>query len=665
MKKLLLLIILNNFLFISAAFASEIKDVSSRSKGNDAYKLFDINIFSLSKKNEDAFDAASSIYVLSSEDLRRSGATSIPEALRLVPGLQVARIDGHKWAISARGFNSQFSNKLLVMIDGRTVYTPLFSGAVWDVQDYVLEDVEKIEVIRGSGGAIWGANAVNGIINIITKNSADTKGSYFSTIVGNQDRLISEARYGGATKDRNHYRLYAKQVVRDELDGLNSGVGNDDGYRQSQVGFRYDLRSIKDNMIKIHGDVRDGKANSYFNLTDSAAESTDKDSKGGNLTVNWDKTLSDKSNFVLQAYLDYDQFSTYILERDGITADVDFQYFYDFNRHHQVVFGLGYRSIMDEIKERSLNNGVIPLDYSPDKRDDQIFSTFLQDKIGLIDDVLYLTVGSKFERNDYTGFEFQPSAKLTLLPAENQTAWASISRAVRTPTRGEDSIRIKNPVAPGAGFVLQAGDSQYESENVIAYELGYRIKPTRSSLIDIAVFYNDYSDLRTFNTINSIATTTNFGSGNSFGTEITAKWQVLPGWRLEAGYDFLHMDVVNDNASDENALFPAHFAEGQSPKNQFRLRSNYDITPKVEFDNILYYVDSTPLSKSASASDLGIGSYVRLDTRLGYAINSHVDLSLGIQNITDDKHQEFDNGLFANETEIGRTFYIKGAFKFW
>jgi len=629
----------------------------------EQYQLFDTDVFSLSKKNEDAFDAASSIYVLSSEDIRRSGATSIPEALRLVPGLQVAKIDGHKWAISARGFNQQFSNKLLVMIDGRTVYTPLFSGVVWDVQDYVLEDVEKIEVIRGSGGAIWGANAVNGIINIITKNAVDTQGGYASAIVGNEDRAIAEVRYGGRTKSLNHYRVYAKQSNHDGLNKINTDTSNDDGYRESQAGFRYDIRSIEDSTVSVHGDIRDGKADNYFQ-TIVASQSTDKNSKGGNLVVNWDKTISKKSSFTLQTYLDYDQFDTYLLARDGRTVDVDFQYFYDLNRQNQIIWGVGYRLIKDKINENAssggeVTSGIVPITYDQAKKNDEIWSAFLQDKIGLIADTLYLTVGSKFEINDYTGFEVQPSAKLTLFPSRNQTVWASVSRATRTPTRGEEGITITS-----GSTVVNRGSSGYGAESVIAYELGYRIKPTRTSLIDIAGFYNDYHNLRTFEKVGSAdPIADNLGYGESYGVEITTKWQAMDNWRLEAGYDYLQTDLHLKAGSSDFSPVALQLAEEQSPSNQFRLRSNYNITPKVEFDNILYYVDSLPLSGS-SATASGVPAYVRLDTRIGYLVNSNIDLSVGVQNITNKRHQEFARALYANKTEVGRTIYFKTVVRF-
>jgi iron complex outermembrane receptor protein len=573
--------------------------------------------------------------------------------------LQVARVDGHKWAISARGFNGQFSNKLLIMVDGRTVYTPIFSGSFWDTQDYVLQDIEKIEVVRGPGGTIWGANAVNGVINIITKNAIDTQGGYASITAGSQDRAIAEVRYGGRTESRNHYRIYAKQSYYDGLTNLNNGTStqnglkNEDGYKQSQAGFRYDIRSIQDSNISIHGDVRDGKADNYFQI--AAANSpkpTHKYSKGANLVANWEKTISKKSSFNLQTYFDYDQFDTYILKRGAKTIDVDFQHFYNFSRNNQFIWGLGYRLIKDDIREKETSAGVVRLNYEPDKRNDEIFSAFIQDKIGLIADKLYLTIGSKFEHNDFTGFEYQPNAKLTYYPSRNQTVWVSVSRAIRTPTRGEAGLNL--------GPNIQLGANTYQSETVTAYELGYRIKPVRTVLIDIATFYNDYDNLRTFEVIDSVPTAANLGWGQSYGGEITAKWQVNSDWKLEAGYDFLKIDLGIKPYSTDSALTRLNLAEGQSPENQFRLRSNYNITPKVEFDNIFYYVDSLPLSGSTTGVN-GVPSYTRLDTRIGYMLKENVDLSFGIQNITDNRHQEFGNALFSNKTEVGRTFYFKVA----
>lgn len=635
--------------------------------------LFDQEIFSLSKKKENAFDSASSTYVLTSEDMRRSGATSIASALRLVPGLQVARVDGNKWAISSRGFNRQFANKLLVMIDGRTLYTPLFSGTFWDIQDYPLEDIERIEVVRGPGGTIWGANAVNGIINIITKNSTDTQGQYASAIVGTEDRFIGEVRYGGRTEKNNHYRVYAKHVDRDSLDKTNSdgsSANANDGYINSQAGFRYDVRSIKDSTISVHGDIRRGFAKNYFDFSSLNPASyadgpSNKQSKGANLVFSWDKTFSRKSSTSLNAYFDYDKFDINVLSREAQTFDFDFQHFYDFSSENQLSWGLGYRLITDRIGSSPLVSGQLagtePYSYDPEKRNSNIFSAFLQEKYGLIPNTLYLTTGSKFENNDYTGFEIQPNAKLTLFPSKNQTLWASVSRAVRTPTRGEDGLTLT--FNSGSTTITQKGSTSYNSEKVIAYEMGYRIKPVRTILFDTSIFYNKYSDLRTFERVSpTFSVVSNRAYGSSYGAEVSAKWQVNDDWLLEAGYDYLKMDLEVDRKSSSVAQ-STYNIEGESPQNQFRLRSNYNIAKNWEFDNVVYYVDSLPNSKDTTDIN-GVPSYVRFDSRIGYLPFEGLELSLVGQNLTDDRHSEFNRAEFNNKVEVGRNIYFKVVWQY-
>jgi iron complex outermembrane receptor protein len=632
-------------------------------------KAFDGQIFSLSKKKENAFDAPSATYVLGSEEIRRSGSTSIPEALRLVPGLQVAKIDGHKWAISARGFNNQFSNKLLVMIDGRIIYTPVFSGVIWDSQDYVMEDIDRIEVVRGPGGTIWGANAVNGVINIITKNAAQTQGSYVSQIVGNQDKSITEVRYGGETANRDSYRLYAKSAVRDGVDKYSTHSYDKDGNKQNRAGFRYDISSIKDSTISIHGDIFSGKADNYFN-SGFVGGSNDKQSNGGNMVLNWDKKLSAKSNFTLNAYFDYDQFKLPVFSRSARTYDIDFQHFYNFSKQNQFMWGVGYRRVDDNINENPLASGVIPFNYTPNNLNSYVYNGFIQDKIGIIADELYLTIGSKFINNNFTGFEYMPNAKLAYYPTRNQTIWASVSRAVRTPTRNEDGVSINVPVA---GF--QSGNNHYRSEDLIAYELGYRIKPTNKTSIDVSTFFNDYSSLRTFERVGANQyTAANQGSGESYGFEISSKWQVNEDWKLEASYDYLKTTLhINPGSTDNtNSSSALQLLEGRTPQSQFKLKSFYNITPKIEFDNFLYYVSGLPTggtntynaSTSTMMSGTGIPSYFRFDTRLGYLPTKHLDLSIGIQNLFNQIHSEFNAATFANRTEIGRTFYAKVVWQY-
>ena len=657
MKKLGTAIVLTSLLcFGNLAQAEEGK----KSSGGT---FFNPEVFSLSKKRENAFDAPSATYVLSSEDIRRSGATSIPEALRLVPGIQVARMDGNKWAITSRGFDRQFANKLLVMIDGRTVYTPLFSGVFWDVQDYVIEDIDRIEVVRGPGGTIWGANAVNGVINIITKSAAQTQGAYVSQIVGNQDKSITEVRYGGETKDHDSYRFYAKKAVRDGLDRTTTRASNDDGIVQERAGFRYDVSSITDNTLSVHGDVFSGTAENYFANLNNPSKN-DKDSRGGNVVVNWNRKLSNKSNFILNSYLDYDQFKIPVLGRSARTFDLDFQHFYNFSRENQFIWGLGYRQIQDKMTENDVN-GIIPLHYSNEKRNDQLFTAFIQDKIGLVADKLYLTIGSKFEKNEFTGFEYQPNARLAFYPARNQTLWASVSRAVRTPTRGESDVTIRNE---NSALAINQGSPTYGIEQLVAYEVGYKIKPTNKTLIDATAFYNDYSKLRTFEATGvNPPVAANLGYGESYGFEITGKWQAADNWKLEANYDHLQLDLhVSDQSLDNLSLLRTsdnlENAEGQSPHDQFKLKSFYNITPKLEFDNILYYVSG--LNKGITNQGKGIPSYVRFDTRLGYLATKNVDLSVGVQNLFNQVHTEFKKALYNNQTMIGRTFYVKMVWQY-
>ena len=662
MRKIFGITISAIFFMSFSPFAGAVDDTTAEEKKS---MTFNPQIFSLSKKKENAFDVASATYILSSEDIRRSGATSIPEALRLVPGVQVARMSGNTWAISIRGFDRQFSNKLLVMIDGRTVYTQLFSGVSWDIHDYVMEDIDRIEVIRGPGGTIWGSNAVNGIINIITKSAVRTQGTYVSQIVGDQDKSITEARYGGAlNNNKDDYRLYVKKAVRDGLDNYNTKGSNHDGNSQDRAGFRYDISSIKDSSISIHGDIFSGTASNYFSTLNNPNKNN-KDSRGANIVVNWDKKLSKQSSFILNSYFDYDQFSIPVLQRSAKTFDVDFQHFYNPSKDNQFIWGLGYRQIADDIEESTMLNGVAPVNYSPDHRNDQWFTSFIQEKFGLIPDKLYLTIGSKFEKNDFTGFEYQPNARLAYYPSRNQTVWVSVSRAIRTPTRGESDINLK---AANTNVTVNQGSSTYGIEQLIAYEAGYRIKPTIKTLIDATTFYNQYSKLRTFELINGVPTAANLGYGESQGFEISGKWQVTNDWRMEASYDYLNLDLhISKNSTDNTSIIGAadglQVAEGMSPKNQVKLRSFYNISPKIEFDNILYYVDNLPTA-GATYRTTGIPSYFRFDTRLGYLPSRNLDLSVGIQNLLDQGHREFKAALYNNQTEIGRTFYVKAVWQY-
>ncbi|OFW80709.1 MAG: hypothetical protein A2887_05815 [Alphaproteobacteria bacterium RIFCSPLOWO2_01_FULL_40_26] len=651
-------------LFLSCATAHSKQDTKNDSKPiNDILKEFEsLPIFSLSKKRENAFDLPSAVYVLSSEEIRRSGATSIPEALRLVPGVQVSRLNGHSYAITIRGFNRQYSNRILVLIDGRTIYSPLF-GVPWHIYDYVLEDIDRIEVIRGSGGAIWGAGAVNGVINIITKSAIKTSGAYVSQIVGNQDQSITEARYGGEVAGKDYYRLYAKRVLRDGVDRYDTKTRNDDGLRTEMSGFRYDTKTFDDGSLSIHGDVFHNVAQNYFTQLDNPKKNNIS-TTGGNIMASWENRISKKSNLNLRSYFTYNKIDVPILQIDEKIFDVDFQHFYDLSKNNKFIWGVGYRQIIYDRDFGTTANGAIPIYYSSNHENDQLFTAFIQDRIGLIPDELYLTIGSKFEHNDLTGFEYQPNARLSYYPTPNQTVWAAISRSVRTPTMGEGGsldLKITNKAD-----TLSRGSTTYESEQLISYEIGYRVRPTQRTLIDATIFYDDYSKLRTYEATgpdNTIPTTANLGFGESYGFEINGKWQATNRLKLEASYDFVHIDLhISDNSTDRLSYRGQRDAlemtEGQTPQHQLKLKSFYNLTPELQFDNMAMYVDNLPEAGSTHGAK-GLPSYLRFDTRLGYLATDNLDLSLGIQNLFDQRHQEFKSALYNRKTEVGRTFYFK------
>lgn len=626
---------------------------------------FDPQIFSLSKKKESAFDSSSATYVLSSEDIRRSGATSIPEALRLVPGVQVSRINGHTYAITVRGFQRQFSNKLLVMVDGRTIYNTLFSGVFWDDQDYVLEDIDRIEVVRGPGGTIWGANAVNGVINIITKSASQTKGLYFSQISGNKDKSITELRYGGENKNKDSYRLYAKSSYRDGLDRYGSGLENKDANFHHRLGFRYDITSIKNNSLSIKGDVFRNLSKNYFTNLNNPQQN-DKSSSGGNLLFGWDSKLSKKSKTTFNTYLDYKRYDIPVLMGAAKTLDFDFQHFYNYSLKQQLTWGVGYRQIQDYIKQYNTLAGVPPISYEPSWRNDQLYTAFFQDKISL-NEITFLILGTKLEKNEFTGFEYQPSARLVYYPKRNQTLWGSVSRAVRTPTRGEDDIKIRQE---NSTLVLYTGSDKVKAENMIAYELGYRIKPTYKSLIDIAGFYNKYNKLRTWEgPATSSSIVDNNGKGYSYGLEVNGKWQATDKLLLEVSYDYLQLktkvsNFSTDNSSIVSSVDSLKISEGQSPQNQFRFRSFYNLTSNIEFDNILYYVDPLPTGAGNRLNQKGLPSFVRFDTRIGYQPLKELELSFGIQNLFNKHHREFKPATYNRQTEMGRMIYGKVVWQY-
>jgi len=641
--------------------------------------LMNVEVTSVSKKEEKLSEAPAAVYVLTQEEIHRSGATSIPEALRLVPGLDVARIDAHTWAISSRGFNGEFANKLLVLIDGRSVYTPLFSGVFWDVQNPMLEDVDRIEVIRGPGATLWGANAVNGVINIITKSAKDTQGWLFSGGGGNLDRGFGEFRYGGSRGDDLSYRLYGQYLDDADSELLGGGNGRDD-WQQGRGGFRVDWQPSRDNLLTVQGDAYDGNEGQVYSLptvTPPYTQQLTRDTgiSGGDVLGHWTHTLANGSEIKLQTYYDKTVRDTVIVGDNLNTFDVDLQYDRHLGSRQEVIAGLGYRLEDEAIK----TTPTIML--NPNHTDYQLFSGFVQDEVTLIPERLKLTLGTKVEHNDFTGFEVEPSGRISWTPTIHQTVWAAVSRAVRTPAEYERNSRIEfQTIPPGELFpgspptvVTAEGDSAFNSEDLIAYELGYRVRPCERVSLDFATFYNEYSRLGTITTGTPFAGTPpdflvvpetfgNDSSAQTYGFEAAGNWQMLDWWRWQATYTWLHMQLHVDDASTTSAEVESE--TGASPQQQFSVRSSMDLPHQVQLDATLRYVDRLIITPVTSSTVLHVPQYFSLDLRLAWKPRKDIEFSIVGQDLLNSEHLEFAPTLATQTTEVGRSVYGKVTWTF-
>jgi iron complex outermembrane receptor protein len=620
-------------------------------KGLSVEQLMDIPVTSVARHPEKLLEAASAVQVITQEDIRRSGAASIAEALRLADNLQVAQKNSHDWAISARGFNTALANKLLVMIDGRTVYTPLFSGVFWDIQDYLLEDIDHIEVISGPGGTLWGANAVNGVINIITKSAKDTQGAYAEGGAGSELRSIAGARYGGSLSADTSFRVYGKYFDRgDEV--LADGTSSADAWHQYRSGIRLDSDLSVHDKLTVQGDLYDGHENEP---TGGLATTS-----GGNLLGRWARQFSDDSDMSLQSYLDTTHLldpepafvvqgrplaPAGILQDDLTTYDVDFQHRFALGPSNGVVWGLGYRYTHD------LVSNAPGIGFLPTLLDQRLYSMFAQDEIALKPDLSFI-LGTKLEHNDYTGWELQPNARLRWNFVEGQAVWAAVSRAVRTPSRIDRDLFE----APPPRFGLLEGSSNFTSEKLVAYEIGYRAQYTSRLSTSVSTFYNVYSDLRS----TSFTPTTvlpfffaNNLEGHTYGAEFSGDYQVLDNWSLHGGYTLLREHLrVKPGQSDIN---DAH-NETADPEHQFSLRSSLELPHQVQFDTSLRWIDTLVIN---SGPTLGtVPSYAELDAHLGWQATRQLDLSFIGQNLLHNRHPEY-GFPDPSRVEIARSVYAK------
>lgn len=661
------------------------------------------DVTSVSGRKQRLMDSAAAVYVITDEDLQRSGVTSIPEALRMVPGVQVARLNGNTWSISTRGFNYIFANKLLVLIDGRTVYSPLFSGVNWDVQDTMLEDIARIEVIRGPGAALWGANAVNGVINIITKHAADTQGGLLSAGTGTEEKAFGAYRYGGQFSDDGFYRVYFKSFKRDGLansPALNEkNVSAADDWHINRVGFRTDWLTQGGASINIQGELYQGStrpALKLFNrntLEDEIVTNQSRDQKGGHLIGNYKKTLGNGSDVSVRAYYDrYESFDFRITEKRD-TGDLEIQHHIRPWEHHDLIWGLGYR-----VTQYNLSDMDYYITTPQASRTDQLYSAFIQDSITLSPQ-WSLTLSSRFEHNDFTGYEFQPNARMTWKATDDRTFWASVSRAVKTPSISEDSVTTRginfltkdmnNPLLDSISrspyLMSISGNENLKSETLTSFELGYREQFNDMFRLDITAFLNQYDDILTYvakgacledtatlpintpsgpvdfcvvsgtlglDAILEFPTTFTNGLGaKTYGVEIVADWQVNDWWKLQANFSTLQVDArayQDELYHKENEIL----IEELSAANTANLRSSMNLPNQWYLDTWVRYMDNLTNAR--------VGAYTALDVRIARKFGEDLELSLVGQNLFDRQRLEFSeifSGLGA--TEVQEAWYLQ------
>ena len=635
--------------------------------------LMNLKVTSVSKKDQKMSQAAAAVFVITQEEIRRSGAANIPDLLRMVPGMDVAQINANSWAISARGFNSQFGDKLLVLVDGRAVYTPLFAGVNWETQDVPLEDIERIEVIRGPGATLWGANAVNGVINIITKKAADTQGVLVVAGGGTQAHAFGTTQYGGKLGERASYRVFTKYQDNKSFPDL-SGQNARDGWHLLHGGFRIDDNISKKDSLTLQGDIFTGNEGaSIVHIFSVDPPITDLQFKitglsGGNILGRWGHTYSSRSDMTFQFYFDnYTRSGPEAWETNN-TLDFDFNYHLAWGERQDLIMGAGYRHNSDRTV------GTIDQAFNPANRTLQLFSSFVQDTVTVKPDRVFLTLGTKLEHNDFGGFELQPSVRLAWTPSSKHTFWAAISRANRTPALKDTDLVAGLAAFPDPGGtstpveVVLFGNPHSKSQHVLAYEIGYRAQPYRKLSFDAAAFFNVYDHLITNEPGTPFLQTdpppsrfivplleANQMHGTTVGGEISATWKVTPRWTLSPGYALLRTHLHTDATSQDTTLGPD--TEGSNPRQQGQLRSHLELPRGFTWDASAYFVGPLPFQH--------VHSYTRLDTQLNWQLPNGVLLSVVGQNLLQDHHVEFQD-LFAlvNPSQVKRSVYAKLTWRF-
>jgi iron complex outermembrane recepter protein len=629
---------------VAAARAQQTNsDAQGRLKGLSLEELGNIEVTTASKGPVKLSQTPAAVYVITQEDIRRSGVTSIPEALRLAPGVEVARIDSVKWAVGIRGFQSRLSRAVLVLFDGRSVYSPLFHGVYWEVQDTLLEDIDRIEVIRGPGGTIWGANAVNGVINIITKKSSDTRGTLVSGGGGSVDQGFLDFRQGGGNDDFS-YRVYGKGFDRGPE--YHSDGNNFDAWRRAQGGFRTDWNVNDRDTLTVQGDIYDGIAGervrvSAINPPSATDVNQYADLSGGNVLARWQRTFTSGSDIQVETY--YDRVNRLQANQAEYrnTFDVDLVHHFNLSRRQDFIWGLEAR-----ISPASLPEIVPTYVFTPDRRTDQLYTAYAQDSISLVKDKLALTLGAKLLHSSFSGFDVEPGARLLWTPTPRRTFWTAVTRAVRTPSDLEETLDNTSPLTtiPPLVFTQTKGDGTFKSEILVGYEAGYRSLLTRTFSVDVATFYNRYTHLASvepgtpFTESDQDTPVTiypyTFGNGvkgTTAGFEFVTDWKPASWWRLQSSYSYLFTDFRTIPGSLDTTSVSSD--EGASPHHQARAQASFDVSRTVDFSLTFRYV--------GAIHSYGVPGYETGDARIAWRPAPHFEFAVVGQNLLQPHHFEY------------------------
>ena len=626
-------------------------------------ELMNIEVRLVSRRPASIARSPAAVYVLTAEDLRRSGATNLPDALRLVPGMHVAQMDASKWGLTARGFNDIFANKLLVLIDGRSVYNPLFSGVLWEAQDLVFAEADRIEIVRGPGASMWGANAVNGVINIVTRPADAEPGGRVDLGIGHgAERGSATVRYAGQ-RGSGSYRVFARGFQRQALQTESGDVATDD-WHNLRVGLRADWQPESGHEWMLETQAYRGEVGQTLVLRtsiegDPEAIEDVAPISGGHVLLRWRHARGDSAEVSVQAYYDRARRRDEPLYSLINTADLDVQQRFSVAGRHDLVWGFGYRLIWDDY------DGSFAFELDPPQRTLSLYSLFAQDDIHLRDDALVLSVGVRLERNEYTGLEWQPNARLLWEPRPSQTLWVSVSRAVRTPNRVDVDERYLADIVEYEGLppaaVYVVGNPDFASETLVGVDLGYRLQASERWNLDAAAYHYWYDDLRTsepqlpqvhpdlpgYLLVPIVAS--NLQGGVSYGFELSADLQAGRRWRLRGAYSYGRMNLPLEEGSLDAVA--ASF-EDENPHHLLYVRSSWDLRPNVEYDLVARCVSSAPA--------LDVDAYAELDARLAWRPSPAYELSVSGRNLLSRRRLEYTRqNAFLAPSRVGRSFLLQ------